>query len=987
MVDVRRLVSPVMVGRDDLLALAERRIQEVSSDGGRCLLLVGEAGVGKTRLLGSIERRAIEAGFRSVRGGAYPSDLQVPGAILIDLARAMQRQPGLAEVGRLIDDRLAADDARSDALRTSGGDAARRRRALVLDVADLLAGVGPRDAPTIVLLEDLHWSDDLTLEILEALARRIPETGLLVIGTYRSDELYPRAPMRAWRARLVSQRQAEEIRLGRLSVADTAALAARLIGSGVAQARDLAEAIHDRTDGIPLHVEELMAVLGDRPDLDARSVRDAEVPETVEDAIRARLALRSAAAAEVARAGAVIGRSFDLDLLCEVTGQAPEALSAPLAELADHFILLSSATPGRFGFRHALICDVIYAQIPEPDRRSLHARTADAGVARRDVGTGPFLALHFERAGRFDEAHRAARSAGDAAWGLSSHGEAFELYACALRTAPATLDPAARAGLLEAYGRSAAAIDDNETAAQALAAAQAAYRRAGRPLEAAEIVAPLVAVQHLLGAGLEARADRLHEAIAEIELRPAPLGSAEDAAAIRVRGRLEAAMAAAYMLDRRLDVAMEHGLDARRLAASIGDQETIHNASTTLGSSLVFAGRMDEGWGTLEATINAARADGREAEMTRAYRMLGSSASALVEYERAETWLRAGIAEADRLELWNHRHYMASHLAHVAWATGRWDDAADLAQRALADGRGGITTRVAALTVLGYVAMGRGSLSGARTALEEARAMGSAMGELQRLSPALWGLAEVALADDAPARALEFAETALVASEAVDDAAYVFPFLVTGTRAALATRDPAAARRLIDRGSALVTARGIPGTLPAIDHAVGLLAAADGATGQARTHLSAAADGWTRVGRAWEGAWALVDLARVHVRSNQRQDGARRAAEARDRGRALGAPAIVAAGEDVLRSATRRDGAPDPWAPLTAREFEVARHIADGRTNIEIAQYLSISPKTAASHVEHILAKLGVGRRAEIAVWTASRPVLHSRPHGDDREE
>ena len=88
--------------------------------------------------------------------------------------------------------------------------------------------------------------------------------------------------------------------------------------------------------------------------------------------------------------------------------------------------------------------------------------------------------------------------------------------------------------------------------------------------------------------------------------------------------------------------------------------------------------------------------------------MIGSSASALVEYDRAERWLTDGIGYAEQVELWNHRHYMASHLAHVQWATGQWQAAARTAQQALADGRGGITTRITAQFVLGYLAMGRG---------------------------------------------------------------------------------------------------------------------------------------------------------------------------------------------------------------------------------------------------------------------------------------
>jgi DNA-binding CsgD family transcriptional regulator len=261
--------------------------------------------------------------------------------------------------------------------------------------------------------------------------------------------------------------------------------------------------------------------------------------------------------------------------------------------------------------------------------------------------------------------------------------------------------------------------------------------------------------------------------------------------------------------------------------------------------------------------------------------------------------------------------------------------------------------------------------------LEEARAAGQRMHELQRLSPALWGLAEVALAAGDPGRAVELSEEARLASEAVADAAYLAPFLTTGTRACLGAGDPHAARRWFETASAAVGARGIPGTTPAIDHGRGLVELAEGSTGKARVSLLAAVDGWAQRGRAWEGTWALVDIARLHARTNQRTVAMRAAGAARDRGLELGAPAMGQAATDVLR-AVGRGGEPEPWAPLTAREFEVARRIADGLTNVEIAEELGIARKTVASHVEHILAKLAVERRSGVAAWAASRPVLHS---------
>ncbi len=228
--------------------------------------------------------------------------------------------------------------------------------------------------------------------------------------------------------------------------------------------------------------------------------------------------------------------------------------------------------------------------------------------------------------------------------------------------------------------------------------------------------------------------------------------------------------------------------------------------------------------------------------------------------------------------------------------------------------------------------------------------------------------------------------TGLEASEAVGDAAYVYPYLVTGVRAHLELGDPLGARRFLDRAALLIRRRAVPGTLPALDHAEGILALAEGSTGQARTALAAAAEAWAARRRVWEGTQALIDLGRARLRSHQRAEATAVAEAARDAAVALQAPALETAATGLL-GRVRRGVQPDPWAPLTAREFEIARLVAEGRTNAEIGAELGIARKTVSAHLDHISTKLGVRRRAEIAAWTALRPVLHSPPHGDDREE
>jgi DNA-binding CsgD family transcriptional regulator len=665
----------------------------------------------------------------------------------------------------------------------------------------------------------------------------------------------------------------------------------------------------------------------------------------------------------VARDAGVV-RVSDEDIDRDGLGASGE-LDAPLAELADHFLLAAAPASGRYGFRHALICDAIYGRIPDAERRRLHARVAEVAAARGDFSDA-FLSIQLERAGLRKEAFEAARRAAAAATSISAHREAFELYARAMRNAPADLPAADRAALLEAHAREAAAIDDNRGAADGFEAARAAWLLAGEPLRAAEAVVPLAAARHLLGADLAELTGLLEPALAAV----GDARATEDPAVRRAAGRLESGLAAAHMLNRHLDDGVRHAEEARGLAVSSGDDATARNAEVTLASCLAFMGRVDDAVALLERQIAASRAAGAEAEASRAYRMLGSVASVIVEYERGERWLRDGIEFAERVERWNDRHYMAAHLAHVLWATGRWSEAEAAAEHAQRDGRGGITTRITALHVLGYLALGRGQLGRAASALNEAREAGERMRELQRLSPALWGLAEVALLDDEPGEAVRWAEAGRAASLAVRDAAYLYPFAVTGTRAYLAAADPGGATRFLGAVESELRHRSIPGTLPALDHARGLLALHAGSTVEARRLLASAVDGWARGRRTWEGAWARIDLARALQRASRRPEAVPHLAAVEAFAGSVGSAPLLAAVHELRgRAGATHDEA--PWSPLTSREWEVATLVADGLTNGEVAARLGMATRTAGSHVEHILAKLGVSRRTEVAAWVA----------------
>jgi ATP/maltotriose-dependent transcriptional regulator MalT len=920
------------VGREDLLALALRRWQKAFDGSGHLLLLGGEAGIGKSRLLDELADRI--AAPRTVQVGAFPSDRETPGVLLLELAGEL-RTAGEAD---------AADRIRNLVLDEGAGDFSRRRRLLVAELTAILQEVLAQ--PMLLRIEDVQWADELSLDVFERVAGNLRNEPSMAVLTYRSDELYSQSDFQLWRTRLLGQRRAEEVMLARLDADGTARMFTSIVGREAAS--DELERLYESSDGIPLHIEELVA-----GGLD-------QVPDTIAEAVIERTGRLRPRTRETLAAAAVLGRSFDAALLARITGDTPIEVELMLDELiSEHFATVRP--DGRtYDFRHALIRDAVYEDIGLARRRALHAAVAEAV---EEAGF-PDAAIsdHFERAGLAAEAYARAVAAADHAVKLSAHREAAELLERAERTMPTASPPGAEADLHRRLAGELAAIDDNEAAEREYLRAIDLLREQGDEVGAAELVPWLVATRHLLGADLNARMRDLDDALArlsglpEYDTRPA-------------RTHLLGALAAANMLDRRLEDALEYGRRASELFTD-DDLETRIGVDATIGSVLVFAGEGEVGWRMLEETTTQAVDAGLEAAAARSYRMLGSSASMLGDYSRGERWLSEGIAYTTRVERWNDHHYLVAHLANVRWETGDTATAFALASRALADGRCAITTRVTALHVLGYVALASADAERAAELLGEAREIGEEMHELQRLSPALWGLAELALREGKHAQAVELSERGHADSARVSDAAYLFPFVVTGTRAHLAVGGPAAARDWLARCAVLLHRRDIPVTLPALDHAEGLIELAEGRPGQARAALERAAEGWRASGRWWELTQSLIDRAICAARSKSPALASDLLAEARTSATAAGATALLKQAAAAASGSPRDDGT----YPLTAREVEVARLVATGSTNRQIASSLSIAPKTVGSHIEHILAKLGAARRAEIAAWSAAHP-------------
>ena len=581
------LLCPVIIGRDDLLELTDQLIREAAQGHGRVLLLAGQAGLGKSRLLSAMGRKARAAGLRVNGGAVAPQDRQVPLASIREMATGMR---GDEEFGSLSADLLAIDGRHT-------GDALGARRLIVRSAADrILEAI---DRPTMLVFDDLHWTDEVSLEVIGELARHAGERPLLLLGGYRADE-FPRDTIhREWRARLLSQRQAREIKLRRLTLQETATMTTLLLGGELPAPSDVVEAIHERTNGIPLHVEELLAVLSDEARHDGRLIREASVPDTIGDAVLARLSTLSADARTIAGAGAVIGRCFSPDVIAGVVGRPLAELEPTLEELVDAAILypFDYVDHGYYDFRHQLLRDAVYSAVSPSQLRRFHAQAAEF-VMTLEASSIVHASTHYERAGMRRQAFRASLTAAREASRISARHEAYELYQRAIANMPGDLPVIEQAELYEQFADAAGAIERNEDCVAAAGQARQLYLAAGRPLEAAMMLIGMSVQDARDGAPADRTRTYVDRALAEVEaLAPTPERERAIACLLGVR-------AADLFFESDLPAARRNATASREMAEAVGDRESALEADLLLARIDIVAGDPDGG---LVAGMQAAR--------------------------------------------------------------------------------------------------------------------------------------------------------------------------------------------------------------------------------------------------------------------------------------------------------------------------------------------------------------------------------------------
>jgi tetratricopeptide (TPR) repeat protein len=408
-----RVLSPVLVGRQEQISELEDALLSANRGDGQFVLLSGEAGIGKTRLAHELERRGRKLGCDVLWGSCSEAELPLPYLPFVEAIGNRLAEEGTAAVRADLGP-MAAELAQvfpqlgEGAAPPVGGDPAQAKLRLFESVVALLE-LWARANTVLLVLDDVHWADSSTRELLEYAARRLARSRVMLLATFRSDELDRRHPLtrlvQVWRrSGLAEAISVEAMTPSQASEMIAAILAAENVSAG------LAELVHTRSEGNPFVLEEMLRDALDRGEIfraatgwERRPLEAFRLPETVREALLVRLGRLAPEEVEVLRAAAILGRSFDYGLLVEVA-EADERSVLGALEAAVSQQLLEEESDGsqRYSWRHALTQEAIAGDIVLPKRLRAHSRAADALLAAGD--SAMVVARHLLAAGRAEEA-------------------------------------------------------------------------------------------------------------------------------------------------------------------------------------------------------------------------------------------------------------------------------------------------------------------------------------------------------------------------------------------------------------------------------------------------------------------------------------------------------------------------------------------------------------------------------------------------------
>jgi len=1015
-----RASSPVLVGRDEQMAVLEAAFATVRQGGPSAVLLGGEAGVGKTRLVGEFGQVAAAAGACVLTGPCLELGTDgLPFAPFTAILRELVHEFGAEAVASMLPGRTTRGLARllpelgePDA----GGDPGEARARLFEDMLTALDYLSA-NSPVVLVIEDAHWADRSSRDLLTFLiGNQRTVGGLLIVVTFRSDELHRTHPLRPLLAALDRIAWVERAELPRLTRNDTIELAARILGDQPTPS--VADALYHRSEGNPLFVEALLSCDGEL---------STELPESLRDLLLDSVRRLPEATQEVLRVASAGGETTAHALLAAVTGLDDDVLTTALRPAVTANVLQVRADG--YAFRHELISEAVHSDLLPGEHGRLHSRFADAidanpslvppGRAAIEMAHHWYLAHDTSWAliGAWQAAAQAERAVAPA--------ERLSLLARVLELWDQVPDATERIGVDHARVLEEAtnAAHDAGEYERGIALATSALKELDPATEPIRVARLLQARGHFkmnLGRG------EFHEDYtAALRIVPA------DAPAARIPILLSAAHCVSET-----SVERAYAEEALALARQTGDEATEANALLTLALFHAGAGQQSGTGDDPLKLIAQARAMAERAGAHGLQVKAAINESHLLEgageHQLAVEAARRGTANSDAQYLARaSRSLLAVNEIEPLLALGRWDEAIRIIEGARDFQLASLPMHRAMLRLVqARIALARGQVTAAEEAFAAARGLRrGSLDEDQYKLP--FAVAEILLllATAGPAAAIA------AASQFVEDyevcggsPRYAWPVVVAGATACLAAAGQFREGRLRDDAAALegklrtvaekletfglaqeanrltfaatdahvgyLLATGLPAGPAGVDDGIGNCAgpACGTETDAGPAELRAA---WDQVAAAWEAvsepyplAQALLHAAETALASGDRDGAADRLQRGADLAASLSAEPlsqqiatlarrarVTLSGPDDHRSGTRDAS---PALGLTERERDVLRLVAAGRSNKEIAAELFISPKTVSVHVSNILGKLGAASRGEAAAQAHALRLFES---------
>jgi ATP/maltotriose-dependent transcriptional regulator MalT len=959
-----RRVSPVIVGREAEAGVLEGAFDAAADKMPQVVLVGAEAGGGKSRLVSEFTARVRDRAL-VLDGGCVPLGAAgLPYAPITAALRGLVRERGAGWIAGLLPGgdagELAALVPELGSL-SSGGDPEMARGRLFGLVLVLLEQLAAKQ-PVVLVIEDLHWADRSTGELLAFLVRNLRQAAVLLVATFRSDELGQAGPVRRLLAELGRLDRVTRLELERLSRGQVAAQLEAILGRPPDLA--VASAVYERGGGNPLFTEVLL-----NPD----GMLTPGLPGPARDLLLSAVAELPADCQRVLRAAAVGSTRVGHGLLAAVTGRDGEVLDAALRPAVTAAVLVTGEAD--YAFRHELFREAVLWDLLPGERAGIHRAFAEALQADPSLSLDylPSVAeaLHWRGAGEHQRALPAAWAAAGAACSVFAYAEQLQMLELVLDLWEGTPDAAAhvatdRVGVIEIAAEAARLAGGPERGLPLVETALSGLDEACGPELAASLLQLRAALrQQLLLLG---QVDDLETAL-RLAQRPT-----------RVRARILGQLVRALMMRDLYEQARPLATELQELALRLEDQGYQIEAQICLAQ----LDRHDRDiMADLQAAAGAARRIGSGPLEMLARCEITNTLEARGEHETAIEAGREALGRAGQLGLARYvTAPIAGNLAESLVSAGRWGEALEIIDDGLSRNLAPFE-RECMLTCRGQIAAARGDQETAAWMVAELRSLPATEAETHRAFPLARLDIEVRLAGGDLDGALAVART-VPGVRAESDPRYLWPLLAAAMRAcadatvtgqAGRTGDLATLRDGLEQRAAGTVQ---PGPVERAHTAVFIAEAARAAGRLDLAEWDAAAAAWDAIGQPYLLACALLQAARAAVGEGDRAAAVDRLPQAAELAARLGARPLQ---QEITRLARRARidlphaaGQARPVAPfgLTARELEVLRLVAAGRSNQQIAAELFISPKTASVHVSNILGKLGVTSRVEAAA-TAHR--------------